>query len=305
MRQHRGVPSSQSTSRRLAGVVAVAFLAALPATASAGGPLGVGAVDADLRIETPEPGYGVALTALTIDGRSMSLTIETDSDGITRIVQPSEVRGSAAARVGIAGGKAACADGKHSEIGFRWTRPWAWRFRASSTPAGLGRAVVERQLRAAVRSITGARNDCGRPDRVSARAAYLGRTSRKPMVRSDTGCGRPDGHNVVGFGTLPRFIAGVTCTVYAFSSRGWARAIESDVLFNKRHHSWATSPKGCSGGQVILRSVATHEFGHVFGLSHVKESTHGNLTMSESLGTCDDSAFTLGKGDIIGLERLY
>lgn len=300
MRQHRGVPSSQSTSRRRAGVAVVVLIAALPLTASAAAP-----DPADvLRVEAPAPGYGVAVTALTVDGQGLDLVVETGLDGVTRVVGPDALAARTAGRVGVTVAKDACADGKHSEIGFRWTRPWAWRFRASSTPAGLRKAVVETQLKAAVRSITTARNDCGRPDRVSARATYLGRTSRKPGVRADGRCGKPDGTNSVGFGSLPAFVAGLTCTWYTIPARGWGTAIESDVLLRKAQ-PWAMRASACSGNQVVLRAVATHEFGHVFGLGHVREAGHPHLTMSESIHPCDDSAFTLGKGDLIGLERLY
>lgn len=307
MRQHRPVPSSQSTTRRLRGVLVATLLAALPAT-----PASAETVVAanGLRVVAPAPGQGVAVTALMSDGRGLGLVVETDSDGVTRMVEPGVVAIAARGRPGAAASPDACADGKHAETGFRWDRPWAWRFRASSTPAGLGRAKAEADLRAAVRSITTARNDCGRPDRVRARATYLGRTGRKPGVRVDASsivrCSN-DGRSVVGFGPLPPGIAGLTCTTYAKVAGLWKPAVESDVLLNKRHHRWAARMRTCSkaDNELILRSVATHEFGHVFGLDHVREDGHGNLTMSEAIGACDDSAFTLGKGDIIGLERLY
>lgn len=308
MPQHHRVPSSQSTTRRLLGAVVATFLSVIttvPTVAASGDdPIGDGA----WRVAAPVPGYGIAVTALTVDGRRLGLAVETDRDGLTRIVALGGSHLAASARVGVAASPDACADGRHAELGFRWTGPWQWWFDAASTPTGLGRNRAETQLRSAVHSITASRNDCSRLDRVSARARYMGRTAQKPGVRVTARgkvlCPR-DGMNVVGFGALPPGIAGMTCTTYTDPARGRKRAVESDVLFNKRHVNWAIRPRSCSGDQVILRAAATHEFGHVFGLGHVAEATHGNLTMSESIAPCDGSAFTLGKGDIIGLERLY
>lgn len=305
MRHDRDMPSPSPT-RRLAAALGALVLAAMPMTASAASSGPTGLTGTGLRLDAPRPGFGVAVTAITTSGEGLELVLETDLSGVTRVVDHEAIEAQAAALDGVVSSPGACNDGKHALIGFAWAESWAWRFRASSTPLGLRKATVESQLRAAVRSITAARNDCRMPDRVSARAAYLGRTQARPGVRSDGSCGRRDGQNVVGFGPLPAFIAGLTCTTYTVPSRGRGRAIESDVLLNKGLR-WALQRATCSRGdnEVMLRSVATHEFGHVFGLGHVRESSHGRLTMSEAIGPCDGSAFTLGRGDLLGLERLY
>jgi hypothetical protein len=301
--------SRSSPARRLAAVTGAALLLTLPATASTAAATGTDLMLAGIDITPPPPGHGLAVTALTTSGEGLQLVVETDLAGVTRVLADGALVAPGGVADSVAAGPRACNDGKHAfpaEGRFRWTRPWAWRFRAASTPRGLRRVAVEAHLMAAVRSITNARNDCGIPDRVSARATYLGRTLRKPGVRSDMTCARTDGRNVVGFGDLPPQVAAVTCSWFSVPSRGVGEAIEADVLLH-RGQRWALRRRTCSraANEVILRSVATHEFGHVFGLAHVRESTHGELTMSESIGPCDDSAFTLGKGDIAGLERLY
>ncbi len=258
-----------------------------------------------LTVDAPPAGYGVAAGAVLASGGHLDLILETGLDGITRDVTDDETIASAATGpTRIASSPSACSDRRYNLLPMKWAVTWEWYFNASSTPRGVIKTVrAETALKAAVASITGERNDCGRPDRVSATASYLGRTSTRPGV--DNGCTTRDGKSVVGFGDLPTNVLGLTCTTYQIIPRAVDRAVESDVLFNKADFSWATSLSTCNGNRAMLRSVATHEFGHVFGLNHVSETSHGNATMSPAIGPCDDSAFTLAKGDMLGLEKRY
>jgi hypothetical protein len=186
-----------------------------------------------------------------------------------------------------------CEDRLYRLEGGRWTSIYRWLFRASSTPAGVERAAAESTIRHGVVNIVRARNDCGRPDRVTARARYMGRTSLKPS------CRYMDGWNVIGFKSLRADVAARACWWVMGS-----RIVEADVQINS-NLAWATSLAGCTN-QLMLEAVATHEAGHVFGLAHVGEARHGRLTMSPFVdGPCNNQESTLGLGDLRGLEALY
>ena len=102
---------------------------------------------------------------------------------------------------------------------------------------------------------------------------------------------------MVAFGELPSGILAVTCN--------WDEnynTIASDIKVNKQGVRWTTSPSSRScRGMYDLEGVMTHERGHTFGMGHVSETGHGNLTMSTNInGACQMTERSLGRGDVLG-----
>jgi hypothetical protein len=266
-----------------------------------------------IAFDVPNPGFGVGASETHPDGSTTDILVTTDLDGKVTVSRdapsadapaaetPPADAGSTAAEAAVS---AACSDPKYTLTGSAWRSPFHWSFKASSTPINLvespgGVAAVEAVLKHAVGNITHERNDCGRPDTVSARAIYDGRTNLGTHIGTNAACNRNDGHNVIAFGDLPSSTLGFTCWWFLDH-----RTIEADTVLNRHDFTFVLTTRDCSN-EYILEGVATHEFGHVFGLGHVNQDKHAALTMSPQIYPCDPSDETLGLGDMMGLERLY
>jgi hypothetical protein len=258
----------------------------------------------------PPRGEGVGADAWLAGGGSISLRVQTRLDGRVRITAAetpanassrSSDAGPGSRHIGatIQGSPPACQDQAHNLTGSWWRTTVNWSFKSSSSPTNLTQDSAGRAIKSGAAHITHAFNDCGRADHVSATSHYLGTTSLSPNIGSDSTCHNPDGHNVVGFGDLLGTQLGLTCWWFHGTT-----TVEADMKLNKHDFSWTTTTVGCSN-QYVVQAVATHEFGHVFGLAHVSEANHGNLTMSTSMFACDNSPSTLGLGDMLGLEARY
>jgi hypothetical protein len=296
-------------------IISLAFLAILggcmvgapPRDVSADEPLPADLAAGDLvhrgpvTVVVPDPGMAVSAVAELDDGTAVELAIENPIDSAVRLaVQPAEppvVEPYSAT-------PNECTDGAYHLYGYHWTTNYAWSFDAGSTPTANNVTNVEAGLQYGANGITDQRNKCGLTDRVSATNTYEGRTTARPNLTATTTtitCGTPDGKNVVGFGLLPEHTLAITCAWYD----GDNHATEADIRFNKTRAWFALSvPSGCSNRDGI-EQVATHEFGHVFGLAHVSQSLHPELTMSPIASPCSNNKATLGLGDINGLRALY
>jgi hypothetical protein len=257
---------------------------------------GIGAV-------IPPIGHSVTMEAEHDDGTPTYLQITTGEDGSIEVgmdLASYAQSSTSSTHPGV------CSDGGYKLTGTKWDKPFVWYLNSSSVPPGLSVDNVEARLKEAVINITHARNNCGLPDTVNAHQEYRGWTKQHSNISTRNGniiCTDEDEFNVVDFDNLPGTYLAYTCW---WNPKGAPKTSTSDVRLDKNRSWFATEapPTNCHD-QWGVEPVATHEFGHVFGLNHISEAEHRNLTMSPKIAPCETIESTLGWGDWRGLNKLY
>jgi hypothetical protein len=255
----------------------------------------------------PDPGEGVYTEVLTTTG-AQELEVTHYRDGTVEFEHVGNDSNDEAAidpassrELAARGSPGECADPAFNRLGYRvGDEGLRYSYNRSTTPRNLRPAETIKAIRRGGANVATTRNTCRLGDRVPVGFAYAGKTSRHASFDSGA-CRTSDGVSVVSFGSLQRALA-VTCTYW---SSGFVNS--SDVKIDKSGTRWTTNPNSRNCRNAFdLEGVMTHERGHTFGLGHVAENYHRNLTMSPIInGTCQSSERTLGRGDVLGLEDIY
>lgn len=184
-----------------------------------------------------------------------------------------------------------CTNKTYAKLGFTWKAPVSWAY----NPAGQ-RVSGASTIHAGADAWTGGIAACSKKVTTTAGERLVGNTTQAIAVTATGGCGASSGTSVVGWGALPKNTLAVTCV--------WSRsgsAIEVDQRYTTAQQ-WSTAST-CSGPRFDLRGVATHEWGHAFGLGHTAQSS--GLVMRPASTICDTGQRTLGLGDVLGIDALY
>ncbi|WP_229859184.1 matrixin family metalloprotease [Streptomyces poonensis] len=197
----------------------------------------------------------------------------------------------------------ACSDGAYKTNDLKEYGTYNWYIGDGGMPGGLSRSAAKDAFADAINNITGSYNNCGYTDQVDASASYKGTTTYEADISKSNACTDRDGKSTWDAGDLSGFVA-YACW-WSWPTPGVKNDLrEADVRFNTTDYDFTNKPTSSCSYKYDIRSVATHEAGHVFGMGHVG-SGHDNLTMFTDSDPCATKARTLGKGDVLGLRSIY
>jgi hypothetical protein len=180
-----------------------------------------------------------------------------------------------------------------------------WYLDKASIPAYFG-PLAEDDIYNGAENIDNGYNDCGLPRVIGDAddAVYRGTTLDFPQISNGECRIDTSGKNEVAFGATPSNVLALTC-VWGYWWPGDSIIDEADMVFSDTPNQFFYEvPVNCSN-RYELQGVATHEFGHAFGLDHVDENRFPYLTMSPNATQCTYSDSSLGLGDYNGLKTHY
>ncbi|MDR6270870.1 matrixin family metalloprotease [Arthrobacter russicus] len=191
-------------------------------------------------------------------------------------------------------GSNGCNNSAYQYAGWKWVTPFDWQYNAAGQPSADALGIMQN----AGKRWTGSISACNQNSSSSASQRFQYGTSTRPQVREDGTCGSYDTENIIGWGVFndSRTLA-LTCTWYRTSD---GRAFASDQNYNV-NKPWFTS--GTCNARFDLESVAVHEWGHTYGLTHVDQNT-GQVMVPE-FNYCQPEYRSLGRGDALGITGLY
>lgn len=253
-------------------------------------------------ITVPPPGMAVGSEALRADGQDGGFQVSVAKDGTISYPTGTTVEPSVTPMADTR----PCYDGAYNTNDLKEYGTYNWWIGDGGMPGGLSRSAAKKAFADAINNITGSYNNCGYSDQVDAHSHYSGRTSYEADINSHNVCTKRDGKSTWDAGNLKNGTVARTCW-WSWPEWGIKNDLrEADTRFNTHDYDFTNHPHNghCHNSKYDIRSVGTHEAGHVFGMGHVSTS-HPRLTMTTNSHLCESGARTLGKGDVRGLRSIY
>ncbi|WP_224058277.1 peptidase M10 [Streptomyces kanamyceticus] len=259
-----------------------------------------------VELTIPEPGMGVSfegVSALGTDPQHFQLEVSTD--GVIRYPEPRAPEGGVESNnPAPAADPDACDDGANAWLDWSAYPTYKWYIGDGGMPGALSRSAAQKAFADAINNITASYNDCGLSDEVSVGHDYAGTTTYESDMTA-TGCAERDKVGTWDAGDLAVGTLAATCAWYFTGGGSFGQLEEADVRYNTKDYDFTNDPvAGPCTNKYDIRSVGTHEAGHVYGMAHVGNG-HSNLTMYTNSFLCNTKARTLGKGDVLGLRKHY
>jgi hypothetical protein len=261
-------------------------------------------VHGDAAVVVPPPGYGVGADGVAGAGANSTDSLQVSNfGGVVRASLEADLMSAGRAPVRLlprAVGACSATQSRFESGRHPWATRLKWRYHQRSQPRRFTGTTALRHVKAAMNNMRLAQNDCHMTSRLRARATYVGVSSVGSGIKVKGGavtCGALNSKNVVGWGALPAGLLGWTC--FWWGARN--KMIAADIRLSTDPRVVTTFPEECVESY-DLQSLATHEWGHAWGLDHV---ANAHLTMHHLLPACSTEFRSLGRGDVRGMRRLY